>query len=72
MTHLEEIEKIIEDGKKSNEPAFITSLKVTNVYERVTNHLVEIVGGEICLTMLAPDRLSGVGNCVRSWLYARR
>ena len=57
MTHLEEIEKIIEDGRKSNEPAFITSLKVTNVYERVTNHQVEIVGGEICLTPRAADAI---------------
>lgn len=57
MTHLEEIEKIIEQAQKSGESAFITALKVTNVYERVTDHQVHILSGNICLTMRALDGL---------------
>lgn len=63
MTHLEEIEKIIEQAQKSGESAFITALKVTNVYERVTDHQVHILSGNICLTMRAADGATTCGEC---------
>lgn len=56
MTHLEEIQKIIEQAQQSGESAFITALKVTNVYERVTDHQVQILSGNICLTQRAGGR----------------